>query len=407
MEIFIAGGAVRDILMGYKPKDIDYVVVGSNHDEMISKGFKQVGIDFPVYLHPSTGDEYALARVERKTATGYNGFSCETMGVTLIQDLSRRDLTINSMAIRLENWEEFQHTRNPKFVIDPFNGQVDLILEVLSHTSEAFCEDPIRVLRTARFSARYNFVVSIETKKLMRKIVHELNHVPHDRIWIEFQKGLMENHAYKMIEVLRDVHAFNVDIMKPFYRNEIVWNNQNRCNLLAHAEHIIHLPSRFALISADFEPEEFKTHRIPVDCVKMSNVIDKFGAILSSFHKLTATMRLQAIMELKATQRPEFIRHVMNVVDVIYGTQDNCAREQLFQDLQAISTVDAAAIASECQKGSEVKEKLWIARLEAMNIADELAKTQEEILKPVSSPIYDDRWVYECDSMLDPYYQGE
>lgn len=159
MNKFLVGGAVRDMLMGLEPKDKDYVVVGSSVEEMLAAGFEKVGADFPVFLHPETGDEYALARREKKTGTGYLGFTSEFgVDVTLEEDLSRRDLSINSMALD-----------DKGNLIDPFNGQEDLKNKVLRHTSNAFEEDPVRVLRLARFRARFgpDWTIAPETRELI------------------------------------------------------------------------------------------------------------------------------------------------------------------------------------------------------------------------------------------------
>jgi tRNA nucleotidyltransferase/poly(A) polymerase len=198
MKVFTVGGYVRDTLMGITPKDRDFVVVGSNVSEMESLGYSQVGKDFPVFLHPKTGDEYALARTERKTGTGYNGFTVETKDVSLEDDLFRRDLTINAMAMDEDGT-----------IIDPFGGQKDLKNKVLRHVSEHFAEDPLRVLRVARFAARYAFTVAPETLELMKKIVDagEIRNLTAERVWVEFNKALSEPHYWMFIKVLHTVGA--------------------------------------------------------------------------------------------------------------------------------------------------------------------------------------------------------
>ena len=161
IKIYAVGGSVRDILLGRTPKDLDYVVVGATPEDMLKSGFEKVGADFPVFLHPKTKDEYALARTERKVGLGYTGFECSfDPSITLEEDLMRRDLTFNSMAVNKNDWEEFTRTRNPDLVIDPFNGILDLNNRLIRHTSKAFSEDPVRVLRVARFAARYNFKIA-------------------------------------------------------------------------------------------------------------------------------------------------------------------------------------------------------------------------------------------------------
>lgn len=186
MEVYLVGGAVRDNILGLNPKDKDYVVVDSSPKEMLSLGYKEVGKDFPVFLHPETGYEYALARTERKIGLGYTGFDCDWEGVTLLEDLSRRDLTINSMAQCLETGE----------IIDPFNGRSDLHHKVLRHTTEAFGEDPLRLLRVARFLARFGekWVIAPETLCLMDNLsaTGELLSLTPERVWKETEKALGE-----------------------------------------------------------------------------------------------------------------------------------------------------------------------------------------------------------------------
>jgi len=199
MKTYLVGGAVRDILLGKEPKDKDYVVVGSSTETMLSLGYEQVGKDFPVFLHPETKDEYALARKERKTGNGYADFEFEVSKVSLKEDLLRRDLTINSMAMDMSNQN----------IIDYFNGEKDLKKGVLNATSRAFIEDPVRVLRTARFASRYEFEVSGELKTLMREMVNngEVDHLTKERVLLELKKTLSENKPSIFFEVLREVNA--------------------------------------------------------------------------------------------------------------------------------------------------------------------------------------------------------
>ena len=194
MEIYVVGGAVRDELLGLAVKDRDYVVVGSTPEQMVAAGFKPVGRDFPVFLHPQTHEEYALARTERKSGRGYRGFTVYSApDVTLEQDLARRDLTINAIA------------RSPEgALIDPFGGEKDLRAGVLRHVSEAFAEDPVRILRAARFAARFGFRIADETMALMAKTVAagETDHLVPERVWQEFAKGLLEPRPGLMFEAL-------------------------------------------------------------------------------------------------------------------------------------------------------------------------------------------------------------
>ena len=198
MKVFEVGGSVRDALLGLQNKDRDYVVVGATPEQMIALGYKPVGADFPVFLHPDTHAEYALARTERKTAPGYQGFVFHTSpDVTLEEDLARRDFTINAIARDTDGK-----------LIDPHNGVSDLNARLLRHVSNAFVEDPVRVLRGARFAARFaklGFSIAPETKTLMEKITQsgELDHLVPERVWQEFSRGLMADIPSRMFEVLR------------------------------------------------------------------------------------------------------------------------------------------------------------------------------------------------------------
>lgn len=201
MKIYRVGGAVRDELLGLPVKDHDYVVVGSNPEEMVRQGFRPVGKDFPVFLHPQTQEQYALARTERKTSRGYKGFEVyASPEVTLQEDLARRDLTINAIA-KDQNGN----------IIDPFNGIADLEAGVLRHISPAFVEDPVRVLRVARFTARFGFQITPETLGLMREMVHngETEALVPERVWQEIARGLMEHHPSRMFYALRECSALS------------------------------------------------------------------------------------------------------------------------------------------------------------------------------------------------------
>ncbi|MBW8830303.1 MAG: multifunctional CCA addition/repair protein [Burkholderiales bacterium] len=200
MKSYVVGGAVRDEMLGRPVNDHDWVVVGATPQEMTTRGFLPVGKDFPVFVHPQTREEYALARTERKTAPGYHGFVFHTdPGVTLEDDLARRDLTINAMAREADGT-----------LVDPYGGQKDLAAKILRHVSPAFAEDPVRILRLARFAARFgDFSVAPETLALMRQMVEagEVNALVAERVWQELSRGLMEAHPSKMFEVLRACSA--------------------------------------------------------------------------------------------------------------------------------------------------------------------------------------------------------
>ena len=210
MMTYLVGGAVRDHIMGIVPKDRDYVVVGASQQDMLNLGYQQVGASFPVFLHPETREEYALARVERKVGVGHTGFEFSTENVTLEDDLIRRDLTINAIAM------------HGNTVIDPYHGVLDIENKILRHTSTAFREDPLRVLRVARFAARYpDFVIAHETVQLCKDMVQagELDHLTPERIWMEVVKALESTTPSKFFYTLMEfgyqgVFSFLYDMRK-------------------------------------------------------------------------------------------------------------------------------------------------------------------------------------------------
>ena len=229
MKIYAVGGAIRDTLMGLPVHDIDYVVVGSSVEGMIALGYRPVGKDFPVFLHPETQAEYALARTERKTGKGYKGFMFYAdPTVTLEQDLERRDLTINAMA---QEVDEDGQWIGP--ILDPYNGQEDLAAKIFRHVSDAFAEDPLRLLRIARFAARFpEFTVAPETMDALKAIVqsNELSALSAERIWQELARGLTASKPMCMFQVLLDTgaakallpSAFTANLAKEEYRENLI-----------------------------------------------------------------------------------------------------------------------------------------------------------------------------------------
>jgi tRNA nucleotidyltransferase (CCA-adding enzyme) len=207
MQIYMVGGAVRDKLLGRPVNDHDWVVVGATPEQMLALGYLPVGRDFPVFLHPGTREEYALARTERKSGRGYRGFVVESSpDVTLEEDLARRDLTINAIAVGAEPSSTTGH-------FDPYGGERDLQDGVLRHVTDAFREDPVRILRVARFAARFtDFTVAPETMQLMREMVAhgEADHLVAERVWQELARGLMEEQPSRMFDVLRACGALAV-----------------------------------------------------------------------------------------------------------------------------------------------------------------------------------------------------
>jgi tRNA nucleotidyltransferase (CCA-adding enzyme) len=254
MKTYVVGGAVRDELLGLPGSDRDHVVVGATPDQMIDAGFRPVGKDFPVFLHPDTQEEYALARTERKTAPGYHGFVFHTSpDVTLEDDLVRRDLTVNAMA-RAEDGS----------IIDPYGGQRDLAARLFRHVSPAFAEDPVRILRVARFAARFaDFRVADETNALMRRMVEEgeVDALVPERVWQELARGLMERKPSRMFEVLRDCGALarilpELDVLwgvpqPPLHHPEVDTGVHLLLVIDYAAEQGYELPVRFAALMHD------------------------------------------------------------------------------------------------------------------------------------------------------------
>ena len=215
----MVGGAVRDMLLGLPVQDHDWVVVGSTPDELVALGYLPVGKDFPVFLHPETKEEYALARTERKTARGYHGFEVHAApDVTLEQDLARRDLTINSIAARATiDRGTALFDADLTALVDPFGGQQDIHAKVLRHVTDAFREDPVRILRVARFAARFaDFSVAPETMRLMCRMVAdgEADALVPERVWQELSRGLMEGKPSRMLDVLAECGALD-KLFKP------------------------------------------------------------------------------------------------------------------------------------------------------------------------------------------------
>jgi tRNA nucleotidyltransferase (CCA-adding enzyme) len=230
MQTYIVGGAVRDALLGLPVNDRDWVVVGATPQQLIAAGFLPVGKDFPVFLHPETREEYALARTERKTAAGYHGFAFHAEpSVTLEQDLARRDLTVNAMAQDLNGR-----------IVDPFHGRKDLEQRVLRHVTQAFREDPVRILRLARFAARFSdFSVAPETMHLMREMVAagEVDALVAERVWQEIARGLMEAKPSRMFEILRECGA----LAKLLPEVERLWGVPQRADYHPEVDTGVHL----------------------------------------------------------------------------------------------------------------------------------------------------------------------
>ena len=340
MKTYVVGGAVRDELLGLPVKDRDHVVVGATPDEMVKLGFKPVGKDFPVFLHPATHEEYALARTERKSGRGYKGFTVYAApDVTLEDDLRRRDLTINAMA-RAEDGS----------LIDPFQGKRDLEQRVLRHVSEAFAEDPVRILRVARFAARFGFSVAPETMQLMKDMVAsgETDYLVPERVWQEFAKGLMEDRPERMFEVLEACGL----------RERLLPELETQPEELPGS-----LASRFALLCWALAEDEVETLcrrlRVPNDPRELGLLASRSRAALENARRPEELLEL--LKKTDAFRRPERFAELLEVARLQHVDTGRIERARA-----AAAAIDAGAIA---QRGGDIARALDAARLAAIAAA--------------------------------------
>jgi tRNA nucleotidyltransferase (CCA-adding enzyme) len=342
VKAYIVGGAVRDELLGLPVKDRDWVVVGATPEEMVAKGFKPVGKDFPVFLHPVTKEEYALARTERKSGRGYKGFTVHAApDVTLEDDLRRRDLTVNAIA-KDENGK----------LIDPFRGEEDLRQGVLRHVSEAFAEDPVRILRVARFAARFNFPVHKTTAALMRKMVAsgETDHLVAERVWQEFAKGLMEAHPQRMFEVLRS----------------------SGLKLLPEPKFPLKggLPVRFALLAWPLEEKAVealcKRLRAPNEVRELALLGCRNRVGLRAAPQASAAALLELLKRTDALRRPERFGELLEVARL---ASPGLETGRLERAAAAAAALDAGAIAAKATSPGEIARLVDEARVRAIEQA--------------------------------------
>ncbi len=401
MQVYCVGGAVRDEILGLSVKDKDYVVVGSTPQAMLDAGYKPVGKDFPVFLHPKTHEEYALARTERKTAKGYKGFAVHAApDVTLEQDLSRRDFTMNAIA-----------KDEAGNLIDPFNGVADIRAKVLRHVSDAFVEDPVRILRAARFSARFTeFTIAPETLNLMRQMVEngEVDALVAERVWQELAKGLMEAKPSRMFEMLRACGALQRILPEldklwgvpqpPQHHPEIDTGVHVMMVIDYAAKQNFSLPVRFAALvhdlgkgttPADILPrhighearsvnlvkEVCKRLRVPNDCKELGVMVAKFHGKLHQALKMRPDTLLEFLMELDAIRQPERFSDFLKACEADSRGRtglENCALPEtdfIVHALEAALTVDAGAIAKQHSEPEKIKEAVFAARLQAIKSA--------------------------------------
>jgi tRNA nucleotidyltransferase (CCA-adding enzyme) len=414
MKIYLVGGAVRDALLGLPVQDRDWVVVGGTPDELVAQGFVPVGKDFPVFLHPQSKEEYALARTERKTAPGYRGFEVHAAPeVTLEEDLARRDLTINSIAAEATN------TRagglldiHAAALTDPFGGQRDLRDKVLRHVTEAFREDPVRILRLARFAARFSdFSVAAPTQELMRRMVAagEADALVPERVWQELARGLMEAAPPRMFEVLRACGALE----KLLPEVDALWGVPQRADHHPEVDTGVHvmmvlamaarlgapLAVRFACLTHDLGKagtpaamlprhighEERSARllralcerlRVPVECRELADVVAREHGNIHRSGELAAAATVRLLERCDAFRKPARFGEVLLACECDARGRlgrDEAAypqRGRLLASLAAAQAVATEAVAAEAQRagisGPGVGERIRAARVAAV-----------------------------------------
>lgn len=376
MKIYAVGGAIRDTLMGLPVHDIDYVVVGSSVEEMVAKGFRPVGKDFPVFLHPETQAEYALARTERKTGKGYKGFHFYAdPSVTLEQDLERRDLTINAMAQEVgADGKQF----GP--IIDPYNGQKDLAAKVFRHVSDAFAEDPLRLLRIARFAARFpEFSVAAETMLALKQIVQsgELNALSAERIWQELARGMVAAKPMHLFQVLLNTGAAST-ILPPTLATQLS-EEPFREELIAHFTLATNsLEERCAITLMDLPASEIRSW---ADCVRMPIDVRDFSEIFSDlrvFIQKSVHVAYPAVDVLAWFNRADVWRKP-DRAKVILNLAENLGLNvlPLIKAMRNTQTINAAEIiagvaAEDRSNGERIGSAIEVARLAAITTALEV-----------------------------------
>jgi tRNA nucleotidyltransferase (CCA-adding enzyme) len=410
MKIYIVGGAVRDELLGRANADRDYVVVGASPQTMLEQGFRPVGKDFPVFLHPETHEEYALARTERKTGPGYHGFSFHAApDVTLEADLARRDLTINAMARAADGT-----------LVDPFHGQRDLEAKILRHVGPAFAEDPVRILRLARFAARFaDFSVAPETLALMRGMVAggEVDHLVAERVWQELAKGLMEARPSRMLEVLRQCGALErllpeVDALfgvpqRADYHPEIDTGVHTLMVVDETARHGYALPVRFAALThdlgkattpADILPRHHghearsaklaallcERLRVPNDCRDLALLAARYHGDIDRAAELRPATLVTLLERTDALRRPERFTQLLQACQCDFNGRLGWADRPyassglLLAVLNAVQAVDAGAIAAACADKAKIPDRIRVARVAAVKAMLDQAREQRE-----------------------------
>ncbi len=347
MRIYTVGGAVRDQLLGLPVHDRDYVVVGASAEQMVAQGFRPVGKDFPVFLHPRTQEEYALARTERKSAPGYRGFVIHAApDVTLEQDLARRDLTINAIAMAQDGT-----------LSDPFGGVADIGRRVFRHVSDAFAEDPVRILRLARFAARYaDFSVAPETMALMRRMVAggEVDALVPERVWQEVARGLGEARPARMLTVLRDCGAL-ARIMPEL---DALWAappaGARLPRVLDHAaERGAELAVRFAALTLGLGEGVAiaalcQRLKVPNDCRELAVMTAREHGHVAGAPSLSPEAVVALLERCDAFRKPERFEHMLEAMACAALGAPFAQAERLLAALAAARAVNAGEVARSC-----------------------------------------------------------
>jgi tRNA nucleotidyltransferase (CCA-adding enzyme) len=363
MKVYKVGGAVRDELLGLPVQDHDHVVVGASPEEMERLGYRPVGKDFPVFLHPQTHEEYALARTERKTGRGYKGFTVYAApDVTLEDDLARRDLTINAIA----------KDESTGALIDPFRGADDLKAGVLRHVGPSFPEDPVRILRVARFAARFGFAIAPETLALMRRMVTdgEADHLVPERVWQEFAKGLTEPAPRRMFDALAACGALEHVLPE--------WHSLDGERALAAldkaAEAAHSLPVRYAALFAGGQAGAADAAsarlRAPNDCRDLAVLAARLSDRVRAARRLDAEAIVDLLERTDAFRRPERFATLVDACEcdaAAIGEHDPARRPRLERALAAARSVDAGALAA--ANPADIGDAIHAARVAAVSTA--------------------------------------
>ena len=363
MKIYTVGGAVRDQLLGLPVKDHDHVVVGATPEDMLRQGFRPVGKDFPVFLHPKTQEEYALARTERKTAPGYRGFVFHTApDVTLEEDLVRRDLTINAIAQAEDGT-----------LTDPFGGIADIQNKVFRHVSDAFGEDPVRILRLARFAARFDtFTVAPATMALMRQMVAngEVDALVAERVWQEVAKGLMEARPSRMLAVLQECGAL-ARIVPELQVDAHLLQVIDRAAGVGHE-----LCVRFAVLMLAAPVAQINALserlRVPNDCRELAVMAAREQAVVAGALALSAEELVSLCERCDGLRKPQRFVQMLDAIACDVQAQDPAFPQSAWLQamLAAVRGVDAGALAQACaHEPKRIPAVIHAARVEAvMNV---------------------------------------